>query len=183
MTKKKESTGQERRNEFPKGMRLYDLVKKEYRSELRELVENLRRWLIDGENIDWRKIKRIDIDYSKIKYSRRCKDKNKIIKHEFFEIISDFLIRIGRSKGLNVPLEAFFRYLASPKHSNFGMKIVSLTSLFHKQLAYLESKNKVVEDKREKKVKIIKQEYNNRKMIVSLHSKIFTNTNKYGFFS
>ncbi len=145
MTKKKESTGQERRNEFPKGMRLYDLVKKEYRSELRELVKNLRQWLIDGENTDWRKIKRIDIDKSKIKHSRRCKDENNIItKDEFIEIISEFLFSIGRGKGLNMSLEAFIRYLASPKHSNFGMQVNSLTTKIHRQLAYLESKKKLV---------------------------------------
>ena len=156
MTKKKESTAQERRNEFPKGKRLYDLVKKEYRSELRELVENLRQWLIDGENTDWRKIRRIDIDYSKIKYSRRCKDANKITKDGFIEIISEFLISIGRGEGLNVPLEAFTRFLASPKHSNLGMQVNSLTTKIHRQLAYLESKKKVVALKQQKDLRIIK---------------------------
>ena len=156
MTKKKESTGQERRNEFPWGIRLYDLVKKEYRSELRELVENLRQWLIDGENTDWRKIKRIDIDKSKIKHSRRCKDENKITKDEFIEIISEFLFSIGRGKGLDVSLEAFIRYLASPKHSNIGWKVNSLTTKIHRQLAYLESKKKVVALKQQKDLRIIK---------------------------
>ncbi len=131
-----------KKNEHPKGRRLYDVVKEEYHSELQLLVERLRPWIIDGENADWKKMKRIDIDYSKIKNSRRCKAENKITKDEFIEIISEFLISIGRGNGLNVPLEAFIRYLASPKHSNFGMNISSLTTKIHRQLAYVGSKEK-----------------------------------------
>ena len=130
------------KNEFPRGMRLYDVVKEGYRSNLQLLVEKLRPWIIDAENADWKKIKRIDIDKSKIKHSRRCKDENKITKDEFIEIISEFLISIDRGKGLDVSLEAFVRYLASPKHSNIGWKVNSLTTKIHRQLAYLESKKK-----------------------------------------
>lgn len=130
------------KNEFPKGKRLIDLVKKEHQSDLQLLVEKFRPWIIDGENADWKKIKRIDIDKSKIKHSRRCKDENKITKDEFIEIISEFLISIDRGKGLDVSLEAFVRYLASPKHSNIGWKVNSLTTKIHRQLAYLESKKK-----------------------------------------
>lgn len=130
------------KNEFPKGKRFYDVVKEGYRSNLQLLVEKLRPWIIDGENADWKKIKRIDIDKSKIKHSRRCKDENKITKDEFIEIISEFLISIDRGKGLDVSLEAFVRYLASPKHSNIGWKVNSLTTKIHRQLAYLESKKK-----------------------------------------
>lgn len=130
------------KNEFPRGMRLYDVVKEDYRSDLQLLIENLRCWIIDGENADWEKIRRIDIDYSKCKYSRRCKDENQITKDEFIGIISKFLISIGRGEGLNVSLEAFIRYLASPKHSNLGMQVNSLTTKIHRQLAYLESKKK-----------------------------------------
>ena len=144
------------KNEFPRGMRLYDVVKEDYRSDLQLLVENLRRWIIDGENADWKKIKRIDIDKSKIKHSRRCEDENKITKDEFIEIISEFLISIGRGEGLNVSLEAFIRYLASPKHSNIGWKVNSLTTKIHRQLAYLESKKKVVALKQQKDLRIIK---------------------------
>ena len=122
--------------------KVFDLVKEYYHSDLQLLVERLRPWIKDGENSNWKKIKRIDIDYSKIKFSRRCKGKNKITKDEFIEIISEFLIGIGRGKGLNVPLEAFIRYLSSPKHSNFGMQVNSLTTKIHRQLAYLESKKK-----------------------------------------
>ena len=133
------------KNEFPKGKRFYDVVKEGYRSNLQLLVEKLRPWIIDGENADWKKIKRIDIDKSKIKHSRRCKDENNIItKDEFIEMISEFLICIGRGEGLNMSLEAFIRYLASPKHSNFGMQVNSLTTKIHRQLAYLESKKKLV---------------------------------------
>lgn len=130
------------KNEFPRGMRLYDVVKEDYRSDLQLLVEKLRPWIIDGENADWKKIKRIDIDKSKIKHSRRCKDENKITKDEFIEIISEFLISISRGKGLDVSLEAFIRYLASPKHGNIGWNVNSLTTKIHRQLAYLESKKK-----------------------------------------
>lgn len=130
------------KNEFPKGKRLYDVVKEGYRSNLQLLVEKFRPWIIDGENADWKKIKRIEIDKSKIKHSRCCKDEYKITKDEFIEIISEFLISIGRGKGLNMPLEAFIRYLASPKHSNFGWKVNSLTTKIHRQLSYLESKKK-----------------------------------------
>ena len=132
------------KNEIPKGKRLIDLVKKEHQSDLQLLVANLRPWIIDGENADWKKIRRIDIDNSKIKHSRRCEDKNKITKDELINIITEFLISIGRGKGLDVSLEAFIRYLASPKHSNFGMQVKSLTTKIHRQLAYLESKKKVV---------------------------------------
>ncbi len=132
------------KNEFSKRKRLIDLVKKEHHSDLQLLVANLRPWLIDGENAEWKKIRRIDIDYSKIKHSRRCKGKNKITKDEFIEIISEFLISIGRGKGLNVPLEAIIRYLASPKHSNFGMQVNSLTTKIHRQLAYLKVGKKLV---------------------------------------
>lgn len=142
MTKKK-IKAQKRRNEFPQRKRLTELVKKDYHSELQALVNRLRQWLIDGENADWKKIKRIDIDYTKIKHSRRCKGENKITKDEFIEIISEFLISIGKGKGLEVPLEAFVRYLNSPKHTNFGMRINSLTTKIHRQLAYLGSKKKV----------------------------------------
>jgi hypothetical protein len=140
----KKSKAQEKRNEFQKGKRLIDLVKKDHHRELQVLVENLRPWLIDGEDADWKKIRRIDIDYSIIKHSRRCKGENIITKDEFIEIISEFLICIGRGKGLNVSLEAFIRYLVSPKHSNFGMQVNSLTTKIHRQLAYLESKKKLV---------------------------------------
>ena len=128
------------KNEIPKGKRLIDLVKKEHQSDLQLLVANLRPLIIYGENAEWKKIRRIDIDYSKIKHSRRCKGENIITKDEFIEIISEFLICIGRGKGLNVSLEAFIRYLVSPKHSNFGMQVNSLTTKIHRQLAYLESK-------------------------------------------
>ena len=57
----KKSKAQEKRNEFPKGKRLIDLVKKDHHRELQVLVENLRPWLIDGEDADWKKIRRIDI--------------------------------------------------------------------------------------------------------------------------
>ena len=130
------------KNEFPKRKRLIDLVKKERHSDLQLLVTNLRPWLIDGENADWKKIRRIDIDYLKIKHSRRCEDKKKITKDELIKIISEFLISIDRGKGLDVSLEAFIRYLASSKHSNIGWKVNSLTTKIHRQLAYLESKKK-----------------------------------------
>lgn len=141
---KKKSKARKRKNEFPKGKRLYDLVKEDYHSELQLLVYKLRPWLIDGENVYWKNLKRIDIDYSKIKHSRRCKDKTRITKDEFFEPIAEFLFSIDRGRGLNVPLEAFVRYLASPKHSNFGMKSESLRTKIIKHLAYLESKKDMV---------------------------------------
>lgn len=138
--KDRKSKVQKKGNEFPAGKRLVDIVNEDCYSDLQLLVEELRHWLIDGENANWKTIKRIDIDYSKLRHSRRYKDENKITKDEFIEIISEFLISIGRGKGLNVPLEAFIRYLASPKHSNFGMQVNSLTTKIHRQLAYIESK-------------------------------------------
>lgn len=136
----KKSKAQENRNEFPKGKCMIELVKKDCYYELQVLVERLRQWLIDGENANWKTIKRIDIDYSKIKYLRRCKDDTKITKDQFFDPIVEFLLCIDSAKGLNVELEAFIRYLSSSKHSNFGIKYSALRTKIHRKLAYLRSR-------------------------------------------
>lgn len=126
--------------EFTSRKRMINLVRKEHRNEFLSLVERLRPQLMDGDTADGNKLTRIDIDESKIKHSRRRRDENKITKGEFIGMIADFLFSIGRGQGLEVPLESFIRYLASPRHSSIGWKYNSLKTMIHRKLSYLESK-------------------------------------------
>ena len=113
-TKKRHKKGIAKQGFTPK-TRLFDLVNKKYHLDLRLLVEEICPWLlIDGKESDWIHLRRLEVDYSKI-----CKD-------NFLLVLTNFLNRIGRGDGLNCRMEVLIKYLASPEHSNFGMKFESL---------------------------------------------------------
>lgn len=110
--------------EFTSKTRLFDLVRKEHHSDLQLLVRVLRPWLIEGMDVDWKNLRRLEVDYSKIS------------KDYFFLVITNFLNRIGGGDGLNRNMETFIRYLASTEHSNFGYKESSLKSKIYSMLRY-----------------------------------------------
>jgi len=122
--KKKSKALKKSNKEFTPKTRLFDLVRKEHHCDLQLLVKVIRPWLIDGEDVGWKNIRRLEVDYSKIS------------KDVFFLVITNFLNRIGKGNGLSCKMESFIRYLASTEHSNFGYKESSLKSKIYSMLRY-----------------------------------------------
>ena len=122
--KKKSNALKETKKEYTSKTRLFDLVRKEHHSDLQLLVKVIRPWLIGGEKLDWKNLRKIELDYSKIP------------KERFLLVLTNFLNRIGRGDGLNCKMEAFIRYLTSTEHSNFGLKNNSLKSKIYSMLRY-----------------------------------------------
>ncbi len=111
--------------EFTAKTRLFDLVRKEHHADLRQLVDDMRPWLTDGDSVGWKSLKRLNVDYSKTTNAW------------FFLIITEFLCRIRFGKGLTCTEAVFIRYLASTEHSNFSLKESSVKTLVYKQLSFL----------------------------------------------
>lgn len=118
------------KKEFTPKTRLFDLVSKKYHSDLSLLVEEISPWLIDREKIDWKNLRRLEVDYSKT------------TKDSFLLVITNFLYKVGRGKGLKCKMETLIRYLASTEHSNFGLKESSLKAKIYSMLRYHESVKK-----------------------------------------
>jgi hypothetical protein len=85
--------------------------------------------LTDGDSVDWKSLKRLNIDHSKTTNA------------SFFLIITNFLSRIGFGKGLKCTEAVFIRYLASTEHSNFGLKESSVKTLVYRQLDFYKWRN------------------------------------------
>jgi hypothetical protein len=127
--KKKRRTAKQSKQEFTAKTRVYDLLKKEFHDELKQLSEDIKKFVCDGSTIDWKHLRYFAYDEKKIK------------KAKFILIIAEFLIRIGKDNGLKSGnLSVFIRYIASNEHSNFGLKPSSLNTLIHRMFAYLEGK-------------------------------------------
>ena len=131
-TRKERRTAKQSKQEFTAKTRVYDLVKREFHGELRNLIESIRPYIRDGDTIDWKHFKR----FNAIEGSRK--------KKELILEIAKFLIVIGKGSGLKCKMSVFVRYLASNEHSNFGLKDSSLNTLIYRMFAYLEI-NKDVE--------------------------------------
>lgn len=123
---KQRRTAKQSKSEFTAKTRVYDLVRCEFHSELRCLIENIRPFVRDGDSIDWKHLR----------YFNAKGDSRK--KKELILEIAKFLITIGKGGGLKCKMSVFLRYLASNEHGNFGMKYGSLNTLIYRMFAYLE---------------------------------------------
>lgn len=125
-------TAKRSKQEFTAKTRVYDLLKKEFHEELKHLSETIKPYVSDEEGIDWKHLKCFIV----IKEPR--------MREKLIEVIAQFLITIGKGKGLKRNnMSVFIRYLASNEHSNFGLKPSSLNTLIHRMFAYLEGKEKM----------------------------------------
>lgn len=124
--KKQRRTAKQSKQEFTPKTRVYDLLKKEFHEELKSLIEKIRPYVRDGDNIEWKHLKYLDCD------------EMIITKAEFIFMIAQFLHAIGKGDGLKCKMSVFIRYLASNEHSNFGLKYRSLNTQIYRMLSYLE---------------------------------------------
>lgn len=125
LKKKKNNARKEQKQEFTQKTRVYDLLKAKYHHVLKDLVHEIRPYVRDGDDIDWKHLRCFEFD------------ENKISKTEFILFISRFLFIIGEGEGLKCKMSVFIRYLASNEHSNFGLKYRSLNTLIYRMLGYL----------------------------------------------
>ena len=128
--KKQRRTVKQSKKEFTAKTRVYDLVKREYHDELKELSQKIRPFVRNVEDIDWKHLKYFEFD------------EDLISKTEFVLIIVRFLLRIERGSGMKCKMSVFIRYLASNEHSDFNLKYRSLNTLIYRMLEYLESQEK-----------------------------------------
>lgn len=119
-------TAKQSKKEFTKKTRVYDLVRSEFHGELRALTDNIRPYVRDGDIIDWKHLRFFDLLDEKRK------------KTELILLIAQFLLSIGRGKGLKCKMSVFIRYLASNEHSNFCLKYRSLNTHIYRMLGYLD---------------------------------------------
>lgn len=119
--------------EFTAKTRVYDLVKAEFHDELKNLVDDIRQFVKDGETIDWKHLRNFQV----IEEPRK--------KTELIQVIAQFLLTIEKGKGLKCRMSVFVRYLASNEHSNFGLKPGPLNTLIYRMFAYLEGKEEEAE--------------------------------------
>lgn len=124
--KKHRRTAKKSKSEFTVKTRVYDLVKREFHDNLRNLIEDIRPFIRDGDTIDWKHFKYFGYD------------EEIISKTEFMINIARFLLAIGKGEGLKCKMSVFVRYLASNEHSNFGLKYRSLNTLIYRMFTYLE---------------------------------------------
>ena len=119
-------TAKQSKSEFTAKTRVYDLVRSEFHSELRYLIDDISPYIRDGDNLNWKHFRCFNAKGD----SRK--------KKELILEIAKFLITIGKGGGLKKKLSVFLRYLASNEHGNFGMKYSSLNTLIYRMFAYLE---------------------------------------------
>ena len=112
--------------EFTAKTRVFDLLKGEFHDELKQLTEDIRPYIRDGDHIDWKHLRFFSYD------------NEKTTKVEFILIIAQFLLRIGKGNGLKCRMSVFIRYLAESEHSNFALKYRSLNTLIYRMFGYLE---------------------------------------------
>lgn len=128
MTKKRNKrakTLKTQKKEFTLKTRVYDLVKAEYHSELKKLVNRISPFDKNGASIDWKHLRYFEYD------------EGKISKAEYVLIIVQFLYDIGVGIGLKCRMSVFIRYLASNEHSNLCLKYRSLNTLIYRMLGYI----------------------------------------------
>jgi len=125
--KKQRKTAKQSKKEFTAKTRVYDLVKREYHSELKKLSQDIRPYIRNPDAIDWKHLTYFEFNEWAIK------------KPMFVSIIACFLLRIGKGNGLKCRMSVFIRYLASNEHSNFNLKYRSLNTLIYRMFEYLES--------------------------------------------
>ena len=106
------------------------MVKREYHDELKKLSQDIRPFVKNEEDPDWKHLK-----YFKF-------NEESISKTDFVLIIARFLLRIGKGNGLKCRMSVFIRFLASNEHSNFNIKYRSLNTLIYRMFEYLESQEK-----------------------------------------
>lgn len=124
--KKQRRTAKRSKKEFTEKTRVYDLVKCEFHEELKQLSEDIYPYVSDDYEIDWKHLRYFDV-FSEPR-----------IKTELIMVIAQFLLSIGKDKGLKCKMSVFIRYLASNEHSNFGLKPSSLNTLIYRLFTYLE---------------------------------------------
>lgn len=127
---KKCRTAKQSKKEFTAKTRVYDLVKRECHDELKKLSQDIRPFVRNVENIDWKHLMYFEFD------------EDLISKTEFVLIIVRFLLRIEKGNGLKCKMSVFIRYLASNEHSNLNIKYRSLNTLIYRMFEYLGSQEK-----------------------------------------
>jgi hypothetical protein len=124
--KKQRRTAKQSKPEFTKKTRVYDLVKREYHEELKKLTEDIIPYVSDDYETDWKHLRYFDA----------LREPHKTT--ELMMLVAEFLLSIGKGKGLKCKTSVFIRYLASNEHSNFGLKPSTLNTLIYRLFAYLE---------------------------------------------
>ena len=131
MTKKRNCRKRKQaKPKFTSRTRWFDLVKREFHDELKKLSQDIRPFVRNVENIDWKHLMYFEFD------------EDLISKTEFVLIIVRFLLRIEKGNGLKCKMSVFIRYLASNEHSNFNIKYRSLNTLIYRMFEYLGSQEK-----------------------------------------
>ena len=116
-SKTQRSKKQEKRYPFSEATRLIEFVDKRHYGRLLKLLQNFRPYLLDGEEPNDFKLKRLNFDMGKL-----------MNKHQFvFDELALFLIDV--KEGLTKRQSAFIRYLSTPEHCNLGIKEESLKAL------------------------------------------------------
>jgi hypothetical protein len=131
-TKKQRRTAKKSKQEFTAKTRVYDLLRREYHDQLKKLSQDIRPYIRNPDDIDWKHLKYFDFN-----------DKF-ISKADFVLIVARFILAIGKADGLKCKMSVFIRYLASNEHSNFNLKYRSLNTLIYRMFEYLEGQEKGV---------------------------------------
>lgn len=125
------------KKEFTPNTRLYDKVRPEYHNALRQMVDDIKPYLINGENVNWKQLKRIEVNY----YAK-SEGKRSLPSSDVINCLARFLITIGKDNGLKCSMAVIIRYLCSKEHSNFCMKEKSLNTKIYRALAYFDGEEK-----------------------------------------
>ena len=113
--------------------RLMDLVNKKYHSELKVMIDELRRITTLEDEVAWWQVK-------KLIFIRPKSMRN-------YEPIAKFIMRTTRdgNKGLNCSANTFIRYITSVDHSNLNAKPESVKALIYSMIRFFEaSKNGIL---------------------------------------
>lgn len=124
---KRAKTLKTQKKEFTQQTRVYDLVKAEYHSELKKLVNHISPFDKNGSSIDWKHLRCFQFDESQTS------------KTEYIFKIAQFLYDIGQGDGLKCRMSVFIRYLSTNEHSNFCLKYRTLNTLIYRMLRYIEA--------------------------------------------
>ena len=133
-TKKQRSKRKQAKPKFTSRTRWFDLVRKEFHPELRQFVNDISYYLLEGAPDDWKNFVVCNVDYEKIR------------KSDFIYKIAEFLFSIGKEEGLRCSLRVFCQYLSKTEHSNFCLKESSIKTQIIRMLSYIKEKK----DKNEK---------------------------------
>ena len=131
--KKQRRTAKKSKPEFTAKTRVYDLVKSEFHEELKRLTDDIKPYVSNDYEIDWKHLRYFDV-------LDKPRNKTKLI-----EQIAQFLLTIGKGSGLKCKISVFIRYLSSNEHSNFCLKADPLNTLIYRLFAYLEGNKKDAE--------------------------------------